>query len=81
MGYTYGTKWNDEIIIDELKKIIELHDLKTMPTRSEVIKYHSNALSCAITKRKGFKKTFSCFFGQYQSYGVALSFFISFNNI
>ena len=55
MGYNgKGRKWNDEIVKDELMKVMTALGISRMPTSNECnLVYGSKALSQRITKRKG----------------------------
>lgn len=55
MGYAHGTKWNDEKIIEEIKKVSNVLNLDRMPSKSEIESVSKNSsLTNAIAKRNGF---------------------------
>lgn len=57
MGYTYGIKWTDELILSELNKMITELKLSTFPTHTEMFDFFGNyKLSVKITKSGGTKK-------------------------
>ncbi|NFI30656.1 hypothetical protein FDA37_00070 [Clostridium botulinum] len=57
MGYTHGVKWNDELIKEEIFKVMKALNIKRMPSEPEIKKIlKNNGLACAISRRGGFKK-------------------------
>lgn len=56
MGYTHGEKWNEEKILQEVKKVVAKTGQKTMPTHKELFDFFGNyKLTNAMAKRKGTK--------------------------
>lgn len=56
MGYTHGIEWSEELVIEKLKEVIEHLDLKTFPTKTEIISYfHNRALVAKIARYGGVK--------------------------
>lgn len=54
MGYTYGRRWSDEMIENEILKVKEGLNLDHFPTHSEMNDYTGNrALSLAISRHGG----------------------------
>lgn len=54
MGYTHGTKWNDELIESTLMSVIEELNIDHFPSHAEIESITGNkALSCAISKKQG----------------------------
>lgn len=54
MGYSHGKKWDEQEIINAIKKVVEQHDMDTMPTHSELDEhYGSTSVSNAISKHGG----------------------------
>ena len=57
MGYSYGTKWTEELICAELKEIMGILNIKTMPTHSQMIDVMGNtSLENAVVHHGGTKK-------------------------
>lgn len=57
MGYSHGRKWNDELIVLEIKKMVEERQMTTFPTHSEIISHFGNSsLVCALSRHGGTKK-------------------------
>lgn len=57
MGYTHGTKWTDEIICAELKEIMRILKIETMPTHSQIINlFGDQSLVNALVNHGGTKK-------------------------
>lgn len=55
MGHTHGIMWTDEMVQDEILKIMKTLDIKRMPTRNEIIQItQNNALTNRISRTKGF---------------------------
>lgn len=56
MGYTHGNRWSDELIIENVLRIMEELDLKTFPTHSEMEQCKDGkALAVKISKSGGTK--------------------------
>ena len=56
MAYSHGQKWDDEKIVEALRFMIDSCNMDTMPTHSEIRNFFgSDALNCAMSKRKGTK--------------------------
>lgn len=57
MGYTHGTKWNDEKIKDGIMEVMKKLNIITMPTSVDINKSNGNsALSNAIARHGGFEE-------------------------
>lgn len=57
MGYTHGTQWTDELICAELKEVMRILNIRTMPTHSQMIDTSgSNSLANAVVHHGGTKK-------------------------
>ena len=57
MGYTHGTKWNDEKIKDGIMEVMKKLNIITMPTSVDINKANGNsALSNAIARHGGFEE-------------------------
>ena len=54
MGYTHGTKWSEELIERELKKVMSMLDIKRMPSNRELTKIGRYDLSNGISRSHGF---------------------------
>lgn len=53
MGYTHGTEWTDELIVEKIFEVKNALSLDRMPSRSECREYfHNNSLANAISRRK-----------------------------
>lgn len=56
MGYTHGTRWNDDLIKEELGRVIARFNLKVFPSVKQLNVLNGNhALSNAICKRGGMR--------------------------
>lgn len=54
MGYTYGTKWNDDLIIHDIMTIVNDMNIKHFPTHTEMKKYYGDQrLIAAVSKYGG----------------------------
>lgn len=57
MGYTHGIQWTDELIKEEIFKVMESLNLNRMPSEPEIKNTLKNSgLACAISRRGGFRK-------------------------
>lgn len=57
MGYTHGTRWNDELMKEEIRKVMKSLCIDRMPSRNEVELVMGNSkLSNRISKTGGFYK-------------------------
>lgn len=57
MGYTYGTKWTDEMVKEKVMEVVDFLGLKRMPSRSELNKYYGDSkLTNRISKSGGYYK-------------------------
>lgn len=55
MGYTHGTKFSEERIIDSLKIVMEALKIETMPSRSQIeFVLKNSSVTNAISKNGGF---------------------------
>ena len=56
MGYSNGTRWSDEKIIESIKEVVDKLDLKTFPTKTQMESYYHNSnLRATITRTGGSK--------------------------
>lgn len=54
MGYTHGTRWDEESIRSGILEVVESLELDRMPSRKEVEQYyHDTSLTNAVSKRMG----------------------------
>lgn len=54
MGYTHGIKWSDELICTELKEVMRILGINTMPTHSQMDEvFGSEALTNAVVHHGG----------------------------
>lgn len=55
MGHTYGTQWNEELIIEKIYEVIYFLGIDRMPSKSEIEAYYGDsALTNKISKAGGF---------------------------
>jgi hypothetical protein len=55
MGYTYGVRWNNDLIENEIRKVISALNIDRMPSNEEIILVNKNSkLSNAIRRNGGF---------------------------
>ena len=56
MGYTHGIQWTEQMIIDEIKKVMKALDISRMPSRTEIAKVTGNqALGNKISRNGGYR--------------------------
>ena len=54
MGFSHGSRWDDERIENEVRKTMSILNINYFPTHSEMIKLYGNrSLTCAISKHGG----------------------------
>lgn len=57
MGYTHGTKWNDEMVKEKVLEVVNFLGLKRMPSGSELKSFFGNSsLTNRISKTGGYYK-------------------------
>lgn len=54
MGYTHGTKWNNELIEQEIRKVMEALMINRMPSSNEMRKVVGNGLPMKVSRTGGF---------------------------
>ena len=56
MGYAFGTQWNDNLIKEEILKVMKVLNINRMPTSVEIERVTNNGkLTSAISRRGGYK--------------------------
>lgn len=56
MGYSHGTNWNENLIINKIKEVMDKLDIKTFPTKTEMKEYFGNSsLADKISRTGGVK--------------------------
>lgn len=56
MGYTYGTLWTEELLINRIFDVIKILKLKRMPTKSEIFSLrHNDPLHNKIVRTGGYR--------------------------
>lgn len=69
MGYSHGTKWDDELIEEKIMECVKALDLDHFPTHAEMEGYYGNkSLSSTISKGKG-----TLFWAQHLGLGLSYS--------